>query len=225
MTTPAPGPPLPSSSRFQALSKLAWPAAFVATAAMTFAYLRDSRPPPTSEIRIEHPSPTVVKDLRSLSRLETAAVHLEKVVEVKDHQTRLHGLVEADDALLFVASGEVVLGVDLGKLREEDARFDEATKTAYVHLPAPEVLSTRFDEPHSYVHARNTDLLAKRNEALEAIARRDAAAAFASAASDPKHVERAKEQAEKTVRALARGWGAREVVVTWEAPVLIDSRR
>src|ERR1041385_4327963 len=41
------------------LSRLAWPAAFVAVAAMTFGYVREIRPRPASEIRIrseEHTS-------------------------------------------------------------------------------------------------------------------------------------------------------------------------
>lgn len=185
---------------------------------MTFGYLRDDKPAPASEVRIEHPTPTVVKDLRELARLETLSLHVEKVIDVKDHQTRLYGLVDAEDSILFVATGEVVMGIDFAKLGERDARFDEATRTAYIQLPAPEVLSTRFDEPHSYVHARATDLLAKRNEALEATARRDAVVAFEAVAKDPKAVDRAKEQGEKQIRALAKAWGAREVVVTWSAP-------
>jgi hypothetical protein len=208
MTTPVTRP-------WAELSRLAWPAAFVAVAAITVGFLRDVRPAPASQVRVEHPTPTVLKDLRDLARLETLSLHVEKVIDVKDHQTHLYGLVDADDSLLFVATGEVVMGIDLGKLRDGDARFDEATRTTYVTLPAPEVLSTRIDEPHSYVHARATDLLAKRNEALESVARRDAVVAFDAAAKDPKAVARAKEQAEKQVRALAKAWGSRDVVVTW----------
>jgi len=218
MTTPVPPPPVTTRrevSLAAQLSRFAWPAAFVAVAAMTFAYLHDVRPKPASEVQIEHPTPTVLKELRELARLETLSLHVEKVVDVKDHQTRLYGLVDANDSLLFVATGEVVLGVDLAKLGDGDARYDEATRTAYIHLPAPEVLSTRFDEPHSYVHARETDVLAQRNEALESIARRDAATAFEAVAKDPKNVDRAKEQAEKQLRGLAKAWGARDVVITW----------
>jgi hypothetical protein len=215
MTTPTSTPPVLTTPA--QLSRFAWPAAFVAVAAMTFGYLHEVRPKPASEVRVEHPTPTVISDLRALSRLETLSLHVEKVVDVKDHQTRLYGLVDAEDSLLFVATGEVVLGVDLTKLGDGDARFDEKTRTAYIHLPAPEVLSTRFDEPRSYVHARSTDVLAKRNEALESVARRDAASAFEAAAKDPKNVERAREQAEKQLRGLGRAWGARDVVITWSA--------
>jgi hypothetical protein len=205
MTTPA----SPQWSRF------AWPVAFIAVAAMTFGYLRELRPAPASEVSVVHPTPTVLKDLRELSRLETLSLHVEKVIDIKDHQKRLYGLVDADDSLLFVATGEVVLGIDLGKLRDRDVRFVEASRTAYVELPAPEVLSTRFDEAHSYVHARSTDVLAKRNEALESLARRDALVAFEAAAKDAKAISRAKEQAERQIRALAKAWGASDVVVTW----------
>jgi hypothetical protein len=223
MTTlvPPPPPPVTTPTAPRAvplgaqLSRFAWPAAFVTVAAMTFGYLHDVRPKPASEVTIEHATPTVLKDLRELSRLETLSLHVEKVIDVKDRQTRLYGLVDAEDSLLFVATGEVVLGVDLGKLADADARYDEATRTAYIHLPAPEVLSTRLDEPHSYVHARATDVLAKRNEALESIARRDAAVAFEAAAKDPKNVDRAKAQAEKQLRGLGHAWGARDVVITW----------
>ncbi len=204
--------------RLAAVSRFAWPAAFVAVSAMGIGYLQELRPAPASDVRIVHPTPTVLRDLRELARLETLSLHVEKVVDVKDHQTRVYGLVEADDSLLFVATGEVILGIDLGKLRDDDARFDAKTRTAHIHLPAPEVLSTRFDEPRSYVHARSTDLLAKRNEALESVARRDAAIAFEAAGKDPKAVDRAKAQAEKQLRSLAKAWGASDVVFTWAAP-------
>ena len=197
------------------LSRFAWPAAFVAAAALGFAAVHDLKPAPASEVRIEHPTPTVLKDLRELARLETLSLHVEKVVDVKDHQQRLYGMVVAEDALLFVATGEVVLGIDFGKLGERDARWDESTRTAYITLPPIETLSSRFDEAHSYVHARTTDVLAKRNEALESLARRDALVAFEAAAKDPKAQQRAKEQAERQITALAKAWGAKNVVVAW----------
>ena len=210
-------PKVPWSNRSSTVARIAWPAAFVAVAAMGFAYLREPKPA-TSEVRVEHAGATVVRELRSLSRLETSALHVEKVIELKDHQTRLHGLVDANDSLLFVAAGEVVIGVDLSKLTDGDVTSDPATGVAYVELPAPEVLSTRFDESRSYVHSRSTDVLARRNEGLEGAARREALAAFAAAGRDPRALEAAKAQAERQLRSLARAWGAKDLVVTWRAP-------
>jgi hypothetical protein len=195
--------------------RFAWPAAFVIVATMGFALLRDrSAPPAATEIKVQG-SNTVVKSLHDLARLETTSLHVEKVIDVRDHQKRLYGLLETEDSLLFIASGEVVIGVDLAKLRDEDARFDEATKTATITLPEPEVLSTRFDEMHSYVHSRKTGTLAERNEQLDSIARREATTAFEAAGRQKDVRDRAKEQAERQIRSLATAWGAKNVIVTW----------
>ena len=118
-------------------------------------------------------------------------------------------------AELVTASGEVVLGVDLSKA---DVTFDEPTKTARIILSEPEVFTTRFDEPHSYVHSRRTDMLAERNEGLEATARREATKAFAAAGREASAQELAKTHAEQELRALSRAWGARDLEVTWRAP-------
>lgn len=195
-------------------ARFAWPAAFVAVAAMGFGALRDREKPAASEVHLQG-SNTVVKSLHDIARLETTSLHVEKVIDVRDHQKRLYGLVESEDSLLFIATGEVVVGVDLKRLRDEDARFDDKTKTAYLTLPEPEVLSTRFDEMHSYVHSRSTDVLAKRNEQLEALARREATAAFEAAGRQKDVTARARDQAERQLRALATAWGARDVIVTW----------
>lgn len=197
------------------LVRVAWPVAFVLVAGMTLAFFQSQAPAPISVVEVA-PGPTVVKDLRALARLETLSMKLEKIIEVKDHQARLHGLVEADDSLLFVARGEAVLGVDLALLADDDARFDASTKTAYVTLPQPQVFSTRIDETGSHVHMRSTDLLAKRNEGLEAAARRDGVAAFEKAARDPDAMERARANAETQLRALSRAWGATSLIVTWQ---------
>jgi hypothetical protein len=187
---------------------------------MGFGYLRESKTqePKTSEIKVEHDGATVVREIRALSKLETGALRVEKVIALKDHQKRLHGLIDADDSLLFVAAGEVVLGVDLAKLGPEDVRFDSKTGVASIDLPSIEVLSTRFDESKSYVHSRTTDTLAQRNEGLEAAARRDALAAFTLAGKDPAAIESAKASAEKQLRGLAKAWGAKDLVLTWKAP-------
>lgn len=215
MTDPETPTETPSRTEWvQVAARFAWPAAFVAIAAMTFSFLR-ARPAETAHEVVVQPSNTVVKSLHDIARLETTSLHVEKIVDVRDQQKRLYGLVDAEDSLLYIATGEVVVGVDLTKLRDEDARFDAATKTAYVTLPEPEVLSTRFDEMHSYVHSRSTDTLAKRNEQLEGMARREAIAAFEKAGRERDVTDRAKEQAEKELRALGIAWGAKDVVVSW----------
>lgn len=218
----APPSPLPSplpSALPAAVARFAWPAAFVAVAAMGFGLVRPTpaAAPATTHVVVEQPSPNVVRELRALGRLQTAALHLEKVVDVADHQTRLFGLLDAQDSLLYVASGEVVLGIDLERLGPDDAGYDRATGVARVRLPEPEVLSSRLDEVSSHVHARHTELLARRAPELEQLARQRALAAFTAAAEEPRARELARAQAARQLEALAKAWGARELVVTWRA--------
>ncbi len=205
-------PPVPRA--LDVASKLAWPLAVVVVVAMTLAFLRAGASGAPSTV-IEHSGADVVRELRALARLETAALHVEKVIDVRDHQKRLGGLVDANDALLFVASGEVVLGIDFGKLAEADVKLDAAKGTVDIMLPAPEVLSTRFDESRSYVHTRATDLLATRNEALESAARKDAIAAFEAAGKEPRAVALARRSAEAQVVAWGKALG-RDVRVSWK---------
>ena len=69
--------------------------------------------------------------------------------------------------MLFVAVGEVTAGLDLADLRREDVRVDHGRVT--VRLPRPVILTNRLDNARSYVHARSTGLLARRQEARELV--------------------------------------------------------
>jgi hypothetical protein len=76
---------------------------------------------------------------------------------------------------------------------------------------------------HSYVRSRETDLLAKRNEQLESVARREAIAAFEAAGREPDVTMRARAHAEKQLRSFAQAWGARTVVIAWR-PLVAPER-
>ncbi len=172
-------------------------------------------PPASSSVLVEAPTPSMLIAVKELSRLESAQVHVEKVIDLTDRQSRLFGLVESKDALLLVAVGHASVGVDFGKLEPDDVRFDEASKTATFTLPAPEVLSAALDEDATYVYRRDTDLMAKRNERLESAARKAAVKAIEEVAKTPEVDAKARSSAEKQLVALARSLGAREVHVKW----------
>ncbi|HEY8039587.1 MAG TPA: DUF4230 domain-containing protein [Polyangiaceae bacterium] len=157
----------------------------------------------------------VVTAIRDVARLEATTFHIEKVVEATDAQSRLWGLVEAKDVLLLVAVGDVVAGVDLGKVLDQDVQVDPEAHAVHVRLPAPEVISSTLDERETHVYARSTDVLAERNERLEGEARRQAEEQMRKAAVDRGILERARVSAERTLRALLRSLGYAEVDVTW----------
>lgn len=170
--------------------------------------------PPASVVTVRS-TPDVLVAVRDLSRLETAQVHVEKVIDLTDRQSRMFGLVEATDAILLVAVGQATLGVDLSKLAEGDVTMDPATKTARLRLPAPELLHAGLDEGATYVYTRSTSMLARRNEQLESRARREAVEAIRKAALAPDMVARARTQAERQVRALVTQLGAERVEISW----------
>src|SRR5262249_5617783 len=66
------------------------------------------------------PSPSLLVAARELSRVEALDLHFEKVIDLTETQSRLFGLVDATDAILLVAAVDVTMGVDLGKLRDDD---------------------------------------------------------------------------------------------------------
>ena len=110
-TEPEPAPGAGRSPWVELLHRMVWPLAFVVVAVLVVGVVRERAPKDGPGVRVEHPTPTLVAELRTLARLETLTLRLEKIVDLRDHQTKLFGLVDTEDGLLFVASGEVVLGV------------------------------------------------------------------------------------------------------------------
>jgi len=172
--------------------------------------------PPASTSQIEvRPTPNVLLAVRDLARLETVTFHMERVVDLADQQTHLFGLVEARDAILLVAVGDVIGGVDLQKLRDEDVTVDWPKRRVALRLPPAEVFSTNLDNEETRVYLRKTDTFASRRENLEERARREAAKSMERAAIEAGLLDRAQRGAERAIRSLLRSAGFEEVDVTW----------
>jgi hypothetical protein len=125
-----------------------------------------------------HPTPTiypdpvtVVREIRSLSRLETVQYTVEQVITAETNQGPFGFLF--GDKLLLVAHGTVVAGIDLGRLEPGDVTID-AQGVIYMVLPAAEVFVATLDEDKTYVYHRETGLLAPGVKDLETAARQAA---------------------------------------------------
>ena len=164
-------------------------------------------------------STAIVAAVRDLSRLESVSFHMERVIELTDTQEAMLGLVEAEDSILLVAAADVIAGVDLAELREQDVVVDPETRTAHLTLPPARVLLTRLDNERTFVHSRRTDLLARRGDDLESRARQEAERTLEAAAIEAGITERAADGARRTVESLVRALGYESVVVeVREAP-------
>lgn len=190
-------------------------AAFLGTSLVTCAYhvAAGGDDDAGGTVTVVRPTPDVIVAVRDLARLESAQYEVQRVIDLRDRQQRLFGLIEAQDAILLVASGEVTAGVDLTGLQDGDVVVDPEAGTARITLPAPEILSTRLDNDRTYVHTRETDALAKRSETLETRARQEAERTIRDSAIEGGILDRAARNAEQTVRVLVRSLGYDHVQV------------
>jgi hypothetical protein len=161
------------------------------------------------------PLPDVITEIRELSRLEGVSFHIERVVDLKDQQQALFGLVPVEDAILLIASGDVTAGVDLGALEPDDVVVSPDRRRVTIRLPHSEVFSARLDNDRTLVHTRKTDLLAKRKESLETEARKAAEKTLRSAAEEAGILKRADESVARTVRNLVRSLGFEDVAISF----------
>jgi hypothetical protein len=171
---------------------------------------------------IVNPTPTIIPDpmtiirqVRNLSRLETASYTIEKVITAESGQGAFAFLF--GDRLILVAHGRVIAGVDLGKMGEGDIIVAE-NATVIVTLPPAEVLVATLNNQDSYVYDRDTGWIGV-NPALETAARQAAEEEILKAALEDGILEMAQENAENYVRNLILALGFREVMFTQSGPI------
>ena len=176
----------------------------------------------TSVAQILPPTPTplpngeaVVLSVRSLARLETAQFTIEKVIIKEQGQGALGALF--GDRVIFVAHGDVIAGVDLGKLTASDVVVLPDGK-AFVTLPAPEIFVTSIDNDKSYVVDRDTGLLTKGDVNLETEARREAQAEIEAAAVEAGIIQQAQKNSEAYIRQLLALLGYTDVTFIHATP-------
>ena len=167
--------------------------------------------------QIIHPTPTIspdpvtiVKEVRGLSRLETAAYTIEKIVTAESQQGPLAFLL--GDRLILVAHGQVIAGVDLDKLVEGDVTVGDGDVVT-VKLPQAEIFVAALSTEESYVFDRHTGVLGQRVN-LETEARRAAEEEIRRAALEDGILDMAQKNAESTVRQLILRLGFEEIRFT-----------
>lgn len=163
---------------------------------------------------------TIVREVRSLARLETIQYTVEKVITAQTGQGALGFLF--GDKLLFIAHGVVIAGVDLDKLAPDDIRVDSAGRV-YLRLPGPEIFVATLDNELSYVYDRDTGLLTRGDLTLEAAARQAAEDEIRKAALEDGILEQARQNAENTLYGMLRAMGIPDVLFEtedWSLPVL-----
>jgi hypothetical protein len=158
---------------------------------------------------------TVVRQIQSLARLETAQYTLEKVIAAETGQGALGALF--GDKLLFVAHGEVIAGVDLSQLQPNDVTVSPDGRVTII-LPAAEVFVSSLNNEKSYVYDRQTGLFTKGDINLESVARQAAEDQLRQGALEDGILNLAQANANNVIDRLLRTLNFTEVYIVTATP-------
>jgi hypothetical protein len=155
-------------------------------------------------------APAVVERIRKLSRLETVVYSIDKIVQGDREYPVLPSFLTGDK-LLLIAHGEVMAGIDLSQLQPADVTIRKDTVS--IHIPAPQVLSTRIDNQQTRVYSRLTGLLVTPDPNLESVVRQAAEQQITQAAISEGILDKARQNAQASITALLYGLGFHTVDV------------
>ena len=151
----------------------------------------------------------LVTRVRAINRLETASMRVVHVSTI----TQTYELVPnalGGDQLTFLATGDVIAGIDLSQLKQEDIRRD-LDGTIVVRLPASQVLVTRLDNRESHVINRKTGLFRRADVNMEGRARQFAETGIRNEAVNKGILTLASQNAEVKVAELLHMFGVQKV--------------
>lgn len=159
---------------------------------------------------IDVSTPAIVEKIRQLSRLETVEYSLDKIVEGERVSAYMPDFL-VGDKLLLIAHGEVIAGIDFGQLKPADIQVNG--DAVHLHLPAPQILTTRVDNGRTRVYSRTTGLFVLADPNLETQTRAAAEQQIAQAALSDGILDKARQNARTSVTALLYGLGFHKVDV------------
>ncbi len=163
------------------------------------------------EIVIIDRQPPVITQIRELGRLETASYTVEKVLEGGVDQGNALLNLLLGDRLLFIAHGEVIAGVDLTELRDEDVVVSDDRQSVTLRLPPARVLTQRLDNELSRVYDRSQGWLTKGDPELESRVRQEAERAVLMAACQGGILDQGQLNAQRQVQILLLALEFREI--------------
>jgi hypothetical protein len=157
---------------------------------------------------IQVDQPIVVREIQQLQRLETVRFTMDKIIS-GGHENPYLPKFLASDRLLLVVHGEVIGGVDLGKVQPGDVAL--SGRQISVRLPKAEILVTRLDSARTRVYSRDTGLFSSPDPNLESEVRQEAERQLQQAALQDGILKSADQNARSTVSSILTGLGFERV--------------
>jgi hypothetical protein len=162
------------------------------------------------QLHISVDQPTVIRQIRSLQRLETVSYTMDKIVTGERNNPILPQPL-AGDRLLLMVHGEVVAGLDLSKLQPADVNVHG--KTVSIQLPKAELFATTLDNEKTKVYSRDTGLFSSPDPNLESQVRAEAERQLQAAALQDGILKTAEQNGRQTLTSLLTGLGFASVEI------------
>lgn len=198
--------PMPSATRPIIRTKTPTPTFTpTATPGPTLTPTPTSTPTPTPT-----PTPLIsLLDVKSLGRLETAQFVMQTIVDLEKEPSNIWQEWFGTEKLLLIATGEVVAGFDLTKIKDSDVVVQGKSVTLW--LPQPEILYSRVDNERTYVYLRETGFLVSPDKDLEKSARELAEQALREWALEHQILSKAEEYGKFYLESFLRSLGFTEI--------------
>ncbi len=197
-------------------SKLVWifGAAFLVLLSFLIIFFLLSRFFPPFQVNIDTSRTAVVKQMRSLARLETAVFTIEKVIDGGTTGGNIFQRLLFGDKILLIAHGQVIAGFDLSQISDNDVKIDG--KNVTVKLPPPQILVATLDNTQTKVYDRSRGILNNDSD-LESQVRLAAEQSIRDAACEADILQQASDNGRKQLTALFSSLGFE--AITFEIPV------
>lgn len=153
----------------------------------------------------------VIKEIRSLQRLETASFTIEKIIDGGTTGNNIFQQFLFGDKILLIAHGSVIAGFDLSQISDKDLEVDGTTLR--VTLPKPQILVATLDNTQTKVYDRQKGLLNPGEKDLESNARKAAEDSIRQAACDGGILTQATDNARKQLTAFFAALGFTQISI------------
>jgi hypothetical protein len=111
---------------------------------------------------------SVIKEMQSLNRLETASFTMEKIIEAGEAGNAFRDFFFGD-RVLMIAHARVVAGIDMSQVKDTDVSIEGTALK--MKVPAPIIFGTALDSTKTKIYDRKVGILATADKDLESEAR------------------------------------------------------
>jgi hypothetical protein len=166
-----------------------------------------------------------IKQIQSLNRLETSSFSIERIIEANIARGNILDSI-LGERLLLIASGNVVAGIDMSKLKESDVIISQDGKSITITLPPSEIFSKGLDNQRTRVYDRQagigTQIFGGENKDLETQARLAGEQEILRAACEGGIMQKAADEAQRSMEQFLRLLEFQEIQVVGQAGVCAE---